>query len=53
MPKNLSYEECKHHFEEDPTIVKTALAVMGMMPQDEQPVEFDEMVEGVLEESKR
>jgi len=38
MPKNLSYEDCIHHYGEDPFIVKTTMAIMGMLPADDQPI---------------
>jgi hypothetical protein len=40
MNKNLSYEDCIKHYGEDPLIIKTTLAIMGMLPKDEQPIEM-------------
>jgi len=53
MSKNLSYEDCIKHYGEDPLIVKTAMAIMGMLPADEQPVDFEVMMDEIMERGER
>jgi hypothetical protein len=52
MP-NLSYQDCIRHYEDDPEIIKVARAIMGMLPQDEQPIDPEQMVDEIVERGER
>jgi len=49
MPKNLSYSEAKRHLEDDPEILKLALTVLGMLPDDERPIDINKTLDDFLE----
>jgi hypothetical protein len=44
MSENLSYAEVKQYLENDPAILKLALAIMGMLPPDKRPVDSEQIV---------